>query len=115
MLGRLPHRRCPRLRKSLRHRRCIRSIPPVPSSAAARRGGDPATGCGGIPARGRNFVRLGTNRGARKSVGEMDDYARAYGELSDRLVAAAWLIVRDAELAADVTAEAFAKVYPRWR
>jgi RNA polymerase sigma factor (sigma-70 family) len=45
----------------------------------------------------------------------MDDYARAYGELSHRLVGVAWLIVRDAGLAADVTAEAFAKVYPRWR
>ena len=45
----------------------------------------------------------------------MDDYAHAFGELSDRLVAAAWLILRDAALAADVTAEAFAKVYPRWR
>ena len=45
----------------------------------------------------------------------MDDYAQAFWELSDRLIAAAWLILRDSELAEDVTAEAFAKVYPRWR
>jgi RNA polymerase sigma factor (sigma-70 family) len=45
----------------------------------------------------------------------VDDYAGAYAVLSRRLVRVAALIVGDKEVAADAVAEAFAKVYPKWR
>jgi RNA polymerase sigma factor (sigma-70 family) len=50
--------------------------------------------------------------GGRSSV---DAYASAYTDSRDRLVRAAYLIVRDGELAADVVADVFARAYPSWR
>ena len=45
----------------------------------------------------------------------VDDYAHAYSAMSRRLVRVASLIVGDQDAAADAVAEAFAKVYPKWR
>ena len=50
--------------------------------------------------------------GGRSGV---DAYASAYADSRDRLVRAAFLIVRDGELAADVVADVFARAYPSWR